>query len=291
MALLKPLVELLAYILPPLIQIIVDVIDVCVALLTNWELLGTKAKALWTKVTNIYKGAAEWINTTVIKPIKKYFADMWQDAIAKAQNAWTGIKNAFANVATWFKDIFSKAWQGVKNVFSTGGKIFTGIKEGIANVFKTVVNGIIGGINKVISTPFSQINTMLNKIRSVKIPVINQKPFSSLWGENPLPVPQIPQLATGTVVDQATKAVIGEDGAEAVMPLEKHTGWMDYLATELVERQGNNNSNAVVDKLDELIKAILSLKIYLDSGTLVGELTPAIDSGLGQIYINRGRGR
>jgi hypothetical protein len=39
---------------------------------------------------------------------------------------------------------------------------------------------------------------MLNKIRDVG--VLGKKPFSGLWSANPIDVPHIPALATGTVV-------------------------------------------------------------------------------------------
>lgn len=40
-------------------------------------------------------------------------------------------------------------------------------------------------------------------------------------------------MATGGIVRQATNAIIGENGAEAVIPLEKNTGWIDLLAQKL----------------------------------------------------------
>lgn len=43
----------------------------------------------------------------------------------------------------------------------------------------------------------------------------------------------VPMLAKGGIVDGATTAIIGEDGKEAVLPLEKNTGWMDELARKL----------------------------------------------------------
>jgi hypothetical protein len=62
------------------------------------------------------------------------------------------------------------------------------------------------------------INGLLNTIRSTSI--LGFKPFTGLWGVNPLPVPQIPKLATGAVVTQATIAQIGEGRYdEAVIPL------------------------------------------------------------------------
>ena len=69
------------------------------------------------------------------------------------QGLWTSIKNVFANVSGWFEGKFSAAWQAVKDVFSTGGAVFDGIKEGILSGLKTVVNGLISGINRVIAVP------------------------------------------------------------------------------------------------------------------------------------------
>lgn len=54
-----------------------------------------------------------------------------------------GIKSVFSNVSTFFKDTFTTAWSKVKEVFSKGGKIFEGIKEGIAEQFKKIVNSLI----------------------------------------------------------------------------------------------------------------------------------------------------
>ena len=147
---------------------------------------------------------------------------------------WERIKGVFSPVGSWFKNTFGDAWQKVKDVFSKDGKIFDGIKEGIASTFKTIVNGLIDGINKIIRVPFNSINSMLNTIRSIKI--VGLKPFESLWGYNPLSVPQIPKLALGGIVNRPGRgipAIVGEAGAEAVLPLENNTEWMDMLAEKI----------------------------------------------------------
>ena len=43
----------------------------------------------------------------------------------------------------------------------------------------------------------------------------------------------VPMLAKGGVVNGATLAMIGENGKEAVMPLERNTGWINELAQKL----------------------------------------------------------
>lgn len=199
-----------------------------------WENIKNGAKNAWEGIKNVFSVVSTWFNDTIIKPVANFFTGMWNGLKNGAKSAWEGIKNTFSTVATFFGDIFSKAWQKVKAVFSTGGKIFDGIKDGIVSVFKTVVNAIIKGINKVVKVPFDGLNGILNKIQNVSVAGI--KPFNWLsWRAN---APQLPLLATGGVVDKATAAVIGEDGAEAVMPLEKNTGWIKKLAQEIAAEQG-----------------------------------------------------
>lgn len=213
---------------------------------------------LWDGIKAGFKVAVDWIVNAFDDTVKffsdaassigKFFSNMWSGLTSGAKNAWQGVKDTFSAVATFFSDVFGKAWQGVKNVFSAGGKIFDGIKDGIVTAFKTVVNAIIKGINKVVKLPFEGLNTILSKIYGLSIAGI--KPFS--WLTWRAPIPQLPQLATGGVVRKATTAIIGEDGAEAVVPLEKNTGWIKMLAAELsaqktqgvVINQTNNYSQA-----------------------------------------------
>lgn len=52
----------------------------------------------------------------------------------------------------------------------------------------------------------------------------------------------IPMLAKGGVVDNATLAMIGENGREAVVPLENNLGWIHELAAKLSEIMGRDFS-------------------------------------------------
>lgn len=142
--------------------------------------------------------------------IKDWFSGLWEKVASGALSAWEGIKNAFKSVPEWFQGKFRDAWQKVKDVFSTGGRIWSGIKEGIENTFRTVVNAIIRGMNTIIAVPFNKINSMLNTIRNAHF--LGISPFQNMWGVNPLPVPQIPMLARGAVIpaNRQFLAVLGD---------------------------------------------------------------------------------
>lgn len=142
--------------------------------------------------------------------VKDWFRGLWEKVASGAVAAWDGIKSAFKSVPEWFQSKFRDAWQKVKDVFSTGGSIWSGIKEGIENTFHTVVNAIIRGMNTIIAVPFNKINSMLNTIRNAHF--LGISPFQNMWGVNPLPVPRIPMLARGAVIpaNRQFLAVLGD---------------------------------------------------------------------------------
>jgi len=55
---------------------------------------------------------------------------------------------------------------------------------------------------------------------------------------------EIPLLAKGGVIDKATLAMLGESGKEAVVPLEKNTGWIRSLSKELISEVLNQQRRA-----------------------------------------------
>lgn len=163
-------------------------------------------------LANVEEGVAAAVDWVIEKwtAVKDWFSGLWEKVASGAVAAWDGIKSAFKSVPEWFQSKFRDAWQKVKDVFSTGGRIWSGIKEGIENTFRTVVNAIIRGMNTIIAVPFNKINSMLNAIRNVSF--LGISPFQTMWGVNPLPVPQIPMLARGAVIpaNRQFLAVLGD---------------------------------------------------------------------------------
>lgn len=163
-------------------------------------------------LANVEAGVAAAVDWVIEKwtAVKEWFIGLWEKVSSGAVAAWDGIKSAFKSVPEWFQSKFRDAWQKVKDVFSTGGRIWSGIKEGIESTFHTVVNAIIRGMNTIIAVPFNKINSMLNTIRNAHF--LGISPFQNMWGVNPLPVPQIPMLARGAVIpaNRQFLAVLGD---------------------------------------------------------------------------------
>lgn len=163
---------------------------------------------VWEGIKKVGLGLLDLMNQ--IGGLQGGFKSLWEKVASGALSAWEGIKNAFKSVPEWFQGQFRGAWQKVKDVFSAGGRIWSGIKEGIENTFRTVVNAIIRGMNTIIAVPFNKINSMLNTIRNASF--LGISPFQNMWGVNPLPVPQIPMLARGAVIpaNRQFLAVLGD---------------------------------------------------------------------------------
>lgn len=233
-----------------------------------WDNIKKYAETAWNFYKGIWEKASGWFNDKVIKPVQNFFTGMWDKLKTGASEAWEGIKRVFSPVIDWFKDKFSKAWEAVKNVFSVGGKVFDGIKEGITNAFKTIVNAIIRGINNVIAIPFNAINNALDKIRNIEF--LGISPFKNLISR--FSVPQIPELAKGGVLKRGQIGLLEGNGAEAVVPLEQNTKWIKRVANELrnsipavdSNRIGTTQTDTYNNMVDAFKEALTQVKIILD---------------------------
>ena len=221
----------------PVIEKIIEIITKCVEIIINlyvglYNLL----------VDKVIKPIAEWVSKTVgnikdwikgaVDTIKGWFSDLWNK-----------IKEIFSPVANFFKEIWNKAYNAVKTVFSPivdffGGiwdkiknkfsKLGTSIGDAISSAVKSGINGVISLIERTINTAISLINGAIRLINL--LPGVNVSYVQKL---------RMPRLAKGGIIDSATIAMVGEQGKEAVVPLENNTEWMDKLADRLAARMAS----------------------------------------------------
>lgn len=149
--------------------------------------------------------------------LKTKFTDAWSGTRQRLTDAWGKIKTKTATLTGNFKrtgyyQTLSNYWDKFKTKTST---LTVAFKDAFTSKIKAAWNGLVKAINKAI--------THINKIPGVNIP-------------------KLPQLATGGIVTGPTTALIGEAGREAVLPLDRNTGWMDALADKIAAKGGNNNA-------------------------------------------------
>ena len=265
-AILNGLMGLFAIITSPITLVvlaIVAAITVAILIFKNWgtisEWLGQKFNEARENINTAFQNVGQWFSDrkndicNAFNNIGQWFSDKFNNAVQGIKNAfssvktffsgvWQGICGVFGNVANWFRDKFSQAWQAVKNVFSTGGRIFDGIKEGILSGLKSIVNAIIYGINKVIRIPFTGLNTVLRNIRNAEI--MGLRPFSWI---GTISVPQIPRLAKGGVLTEATTVLAGEYSGAKTNPeiVTPQNIMRDTFEDVLSNYSGNNNDRPI----------------------------------------------
>ena len=241
--------------------------DVVNALSNVASWFGNMFKNAWSNIVNVFSVAGSWFSG-IWGGIKAVFAGVSEFFRGIFQGAWNTITSIFSTIPNWFSNIFSKAWAGVRDVFSTGGRIFMGITEGILGTFKTVVNGIIGGINRVITIPFDGINNILAGIRGIS--VMGVSPFAWIGS---ISTPQIPMLAQGGFVKANTPqlAMIGDNKhyGEIVAPENK----MLAMAKEAARlSKDSSNSAEIVMLLRQIIALMGSMNFSIDGEPLVRKL-------------------
>lgn len=236
------IIETLVPMIPDIIFAIVEAVIAAIpdilagvwqVVLSLFSLMGDCVEGLWDYVTSFWDNVTElfgkvgdWFYEHVIKPIGDFFKDLWD-----------GIKDIFASVGNFFKETFQKGvdkiksvfgkitaffsdvWTKIKNIFSKVGEV---VGKAITNTVKKAINAVLSTAVKIINGFISAINLAISAINL--IPGVNIKKLSKL---------DTPQLAKGGVVDTATLALIGEQGKEAVVPLENNTEWLDMLEERL----------------------------------------------------------
>ena len=240
-----------------------------------WNGIKTWAIAAWDGIKSVFSTIGNWINEKVIQPVAGFFSNLWNGFVEKAKKAWEGVKSVFSKVATFFSDTFKKAWQGIVKVFSIAGEIFVDIKDGIVSAFKFVVNGIIKGLNKVISIPFNGINSALKWIKGIEI--VGIKPFDGLKTIN---VPQIPLLEEGGFPATGQMFIAREAGPEMVGTIGNKSAVVnnEQIIAGISEgvADANSEQNALLREEISILRKLLdkdtNVTAYVGTGSLIGGL-------------------
>lgn len=289
MAILQPILELLQpflAMLTPIIDLVMQVVTPLTDLI-NMILppLAEILSMLMEDYLNVLKPILEWyckmlsgtlkaaikLIVTVINNCKESFAVAWR-GIKKAWNAapeffsniGSNIKGAFAYVGTWFSDIFSKAYNGVKNKFSPIVNFFSETWQKIKNIFGKVGTAIADGlsgavtsaVNAILSKATGIINGFIRAINSA-ISVLNKIPKVSISRIDEL---DAPQLAEGGVLKRGQVGILEGNGAEAVVPLEKNTGWIKKVAEDMADITGGTPVGGDSECLNVLYKILEIIK-------------------------------
>ena len=211
-------------------------------ILDFWNNTGSK---ILENVMGVINGLIDMVSmiwNNVISPIINFLVQNLQPVFSTVFGVISGVVQGFGNtigniiksvtgilkgIVDFITGVFSgnweKAWNGVKDIFSN-------IVSGFGNIIKAPINFII-----------SAINGLIRGLNKVKVP--DWVPGIGGKGIN---IPEIPQLAKGGIVDQATLAMVGEGkSAEAIIPLDRTL--TKYLSEALKQANADKSNNITVN--------------------------------------------
>lgn len=210
------------------------------------NVISTALNAIWNVVQVIWN-AIKSVITTVVSGISSFLSSAWNTIrsvisgvlngiLSVVTSVWNGIKTAISTVVNTIKSIISTGFNAVKNTISSIGN---GIKSTVSSVFngiKNTISNVIDGAKNVVSNGLSAISGFFKGV-DLSLPKI-KLPHFSISGSFSLNPPSIPHIgvewyAKGGVFEKPNVIGVGEDGQEAVMPLEKNTGWISVLASKV----------------------------------------------------------
>lgn len=172
--------------------------------------------------------------------------NVFLELFASVAEVVAGILKALGGVIDFIVGVFTgdwkRAWEGVKNIFK-------GVLEALVGIAKVPINGVIALINGMIRGIISGVNTAIGVLNHLKIKVPNWVPKigGSTWGFTipTMTAPQIPYLAKGTVVPRNAgefAAVLGDNKreTEVVSPLST----MKQAMMDALKESGNNGGSS-----------------------------------------------
>ncbi len=211
---------------------------------------------------------------------------------------WNKIKSAGASAISYIKGKFNDFKGALKTVKNT----FSDIKDTITDKLdsaRTKVKSVIDKIKGYFATTL--------KFKGLKMPSIKltmQKgsglmaKAAELLGLSGVPKFSVKWNAEGGILTKPTIFGLsgqtflggGEAGAEAIAPIDT---LQKYIREAVAPAQSGENTTEIIDLLRRILRALEALKglsVLLDTGAIVGEITPAIDAKLNTRYAHMRRG-
>lgn len=302
-------VQTAVMLLGSIIQGAIDIITLPFQMI--WENCKGIVSSVWEGIKSVVSSAIHAVSSTissVMGAIKNVISTVWNAISSKVSSVLNTIKTTVSTVFNAVKSVASTVWNGIKSVISSVvdgikskvSSVFNGVKSTVTSIFNgikstatSVWNGIKDAIIKPVEAAKNAVKGIIDKITGffsgmkLELPKI-KLPHFKISGKLSLSPPSVPHLSIdwykeGGILTKPTVFGMngsslmagGEAGKEAVLPLK---GFYDQLEHILSSRMN-------MGKMEQYLAVIAnnsSKGIYLEDGTLVGHLLPAIDSRLGQ---------
>ncbi|ELZ00762.1 phage tail tape measure protein [Natrialba asiatica] len=197
-----------------------------------------------------------WIREKAVRMISDAFQAVFDVTIGNLmwflEELAGGVSGTIANIANWVAETGSNAIEGAFGAVQEAivSPIDTAI-QAVKDMIRELPEWVLGEIRSTVDSAVDLFNQLVpdtleipeisvggQRLSVPTVDIPNPVPGESGWtvGGGSINVPSttvggqgldLPQLADGGIVDSATIAMIGEAGQEAVVPLDKLSGYLD----------------------------------------------------------------
>lgn len=235
---------------------------------------GLVIEGLLQGLKSAWDSVQAWLTETIASFVEKwqetedFFRDLWENVVSFATDAWTKIGTLATNCVS-----------GLQNGWSNFRTFILNMWTGIVSGVKGAINSIIGCVNGMISAVVSGVNAVSSTLNRIKIDIPSWVPGigGATLGFN-LPTfsaPQIPYLAEGGVLKKGQVGLLEGSGAEAVVPLERNTEWINKMADAFMARvQAGSYDLTGNAKTIAALEAIADRVTYRVPTVAAGEILP-----------------
>lgn len=232
--------------LPTMIPMLVDVVLEIVDILTDPDTLGALIDASFAIIDALIDGllSEESINKFIEK-----LPDIVTNIVDVLINSVSKLLEAASKIITALCDYFSKP-QNLQKIKDAASAILTKLGEGLKDMIGNLIpfmKDIAESWAEMFIGDIDYDDTAYEVLRRLGEAFAHNftHSFSNLgeWiGTNIYDATHggsdNEHFATGGIVRSPTRALIGENGAEVILPLERNTGWMDQLAQRMAQYGG-----------------------------------------------------
>lgn len=206
-----------------------------------WSSISSTASSAWSAISSTISSIIKGIGSAVSSAwnsVKSVTSSIFSAVSSVVSSQWNSMKSTVSTVVNGIKSTVSSAFNSVKSTVSSIGSSIASVAGTAFNNMKSKISTAISGAKSVVSSGLNAIKGFFSGL-SLKLPHI-ALPHFSISGSLSIKPPSVPHLSVswyeqGGVFDKPSLIGVGENGTEAVMPLEKNTGWINNLAGQLVD--------------------------------------------------------